>query len=345
MAGFIIAVNDAHGLASGNRTPIMPFVGRSFYENEANALCKTYFAEECLRCGLSIYDVKPESNDVDTATRMTRLVRSAPDVCVTFSYGAYGSGRRFNSKCGVTARPSSTRFSALSRALSQDVAERFNQDGMTCATEYSIGAFDTVNCPSIIVECGHTTNFAEAKLMHDPDYLQRCAHLAFMGVCDFLNYSRIESDKTTLDLGSKGNHVKIAQYLLSLYGYVVVKDGYFGANTQAAVKAFQSANNIRAIGIVDEDTWNALYKVNTDIDFSALQTVHDGCENVDCMPVGGSQVWYLKKKLLSKLYPVDKINDRVDSSFVRALNEFIEENGNDMFQQLTKVGGGRPQLI
>ena len=40
---FLIAANDEHGLnppTAGKRTPIMPYINRSFYENEFNKLAK-----------------------------------------------------------------------------------------------------------------------------------------------------------------------------------------------------------------------------------------------------------------------------------------------------------------
>ena len=41
-SSFLIAANDEHGLnppTAGKRTPIMPYINRSFYENEFNRLC------------------------------------------------------------------------------------------------------------------------------------------------------------------------------------------------------------------------------------------------------------------------------------------------------------------
>jgi len=67
---------------------------------------------------------------------------------------------------------------------------------------------------------------------------------------------------TVIKKGSKGADVRFAQKQLKLYipseaAYVVV-DGDFGANTENAVKAFQTKCGIGADGIVGGGTWPRL---------------------------------------------------------------------------------------
>lgn len=60
---FLIAANDEHGVnppTAGKRTPIMPYLERSIYENEFNRATKLYFMQACLRNGFRVFDVKPE---------------------------------------------------------------------------------------------------------------------------------------------------------------------------------------------------------------------------------------------------------------------------------------------
>ena len=73
---YYIGANDEHGLnppTAGKRTPVMPYVNRSFYENEFNRKAKYYFILACLRCGFRVYDVKPEIGDVSISTRVARV--------------------------------------------------------------------------------------------------------------------------------------------------------------------------------------------------------------------------------------------------------------------------------
>lgn len=58
---------------------------------------------------------------------------------------------------------------------------------------------------------------------------------------------------TTIKKGSKGELVKTLQQLLG-----IAADGIFGNDTEAAVKAYQTAHNLTADGIVGAKTWAAL---------------------------------------------------------------------------------------
>lgn len=101
---FYIGGNDEHGLnppTAGKRTPIMPYINRSFYENEFNRVCKYDFLEACLRCGFRVYDVKPEISDISISTRVVRTNAQNLSLVVTFGYNAFGNGTTFNNvaKC------------------------------------------------------------------------------------------------------------------------------------------------------------------------------------------------------------------------------------------------------
>ena len=66
-----------------------------------------------------------------------------------------------------------------------------------------------------------------------------------------------------LKYGSSGSDVKELQTLLNQNGYSLDTDGVFGSKTQAAVRDYQSKNNLAVDGIVGTNTWGALTKVNT----------------------------------------------------------------------------------
>jgi peptidoglycan hydrolase-like protein with peptidoglycan-binding domain len=62
----------------------------------------------------------------------------------------------------------------------------------------------------------------------------------------------------TLRFGDTGNSVRALQRILVSNGYFVRIDGVYGALTEAAVKAFQSARGLRADGVVGPRTWGVL---------------------------------------------------------------------------------------
>jgi len=62
----------------------------------------------------------------------------------------------------------------------------------------------------------------------------------------------------TVSVGSTGENVVSIQLLLAAHGYNLAADGSFGPQTQAAVKAFQSAHKLSVDGVVGPQTWSAL---------------------------------------------------------------------------------------
>jgi len=66
---------------------------------------------------------------------------------------------------------------------------------------------------------------------------------------------------TYYQIGSKGDEVKKLQQTLTNAGYDTKGvDGIFGANTQAAVTAYQKANNLTIDGVAGSQTLGSLYK-------------------------------------------------------------------------------------
>lgn len=63
---------------------------------------------------------------------------------------------------------------------------------------------------------------------------------------------------TRLEYGSKGDDVKTVQSTLNSKGYSLDVDGSYGPKTQAAVKDYQSKNNLSVDGVVGNQTWSSL---------------------------------------------------------------------------------------
>ena len=349
MATIYIGANDEHGqnpYTAGKRTPVMPYLNVPFYENQFNRPTKIRFLEACLRNGFAVYDVKPELTDTPVSTRVTRINRQNLTLLVTYGYNAFGSGNTFNSAQGIATFYSQQNIRpALSRALAEDVYDQLLQgtvqQGRGVSSLTDVGVLQSVNCVSILVEPGFMTNFAEAKLMRDPDYQKEVAEETCRGVCTYLGQTYLPRDNLsnypTLKSGSTGNFVYLLQYLLTQNGYNISVDGSFGPNTLNAVTAFQTANGLTADGIVGANTWRTLLVL------PPQPTIRQGSR--------GTYVRYLQEKLTSKLYPVGTIDGIFGNATRNAVVEFQNENGLTAdgivgpitWQAISQIGGGRPQ--
>lgn len=324
-ANYLIAGNDEHGInppTLGKRTPVMPYINRSIYENEFNYAAKNAFLADCLRIGFNILDVKPNRQDLSISSRVVIVNRAQPNALVTFAYNAFGDGTTFNSANGLEAYYSPLNpFPNQSRNLADLVyssillATDFNGRGVK---PLDVGMLSNVNTAATLVECGFMTNFREAKLMLDPDFTNAVGRASCRGVCQYFNvqYTNIE-DFTfpTLRVGSRGNLVKYLQFKLKILGYSVGSvDGIFGQNTASAVRAFQQANGLTPDGIVGRLTWYKLNNLTPQASTLRLGSF-------------GEEVRYLQQKLYSKLYNVGTIDGIFGKQTQQAVKEFQAENG------------------
>jgi peptidoglycan hydrolase-like protein with peptidoglycan-binding domain len=79
-------------------------------------------------------------------------------------------------------------------------------------------------------------------------------------VLDRLAGHRHSGTGTLIRLGSRGGAVTMVQSRLKMLGYYAGNvDGIFGGQTEAAVKAFQSASGLTPDGIVGPQTMRALH--------------------------------------------------------------------------------------
>ncbi len=321
---FLIAANDEHGVnppTAGKRTPLLPYIGRSFYENEFNKASKINFILACLRCGFNVFDVHPEDQDISISTRVTRVNRARASLCVTFAYNASGTGNNFNSAQGIEVyyspfNPYANSSHELSNDVYKSVVQFTGRPGRNIGT-ISVGILSNVNCPSTLIEAGFMTNFAEAKLMLNPNFTLSVGEGACKGVCDFLGVNFVAreiANYPTIRDGSRGNFVTLLQYLLNDYGFNLSTDGIFGGNTLNAVRVFQQNNNLGVDGIVGRNTWSAL--LNLDPTSKVLRI---GSKN--------SAVLYLQQLLLSHLYPITDLDSIFGAETERAVRAFQGENG------------------
>lgn len=320
---FLIGANDEHGLnppTAGKRTPIILYIGRSFYENEFNREAKLAFILACLRCGFNVLDVHPEVQDISVSQRVVRANRAGVSLLITFAYNAFGTGLTFNSAQGVEVYYSPfNRFATESRQLSEEIYESLiNSTGRPgrFVGQLSVGVLSNVNCPSSLIEAGFMTNFEEAKLMLNPIFVTEVGEATCRAVCNYLGVeyiSRNVENYSTIRLNSSGNFVTILQYLLNQYGYNLSLDGRFGTRTQNAVINFQKNNGLTQDGIVGRNTWQALLNLNP-----SANVLRRGSRN--------SAVLFLQKLLLSYLYPITSLDGIFGAETERAVRAFQTEN-------------------
>ena len=320
---FLIGANDEHGLnppTAGKRTPVISYLGRSFYENEFNKEAKLMFMLACLRCGFNVYDIHPEVQDISVSTRVVRANRAGVSLLVTFAYNASGNGQTFNASRGIEVYYSPfNAFAGESRRLSDLVYDKLVQNtavpGRFVGT-LSVGVLTNVRAPSTLIEAGFMTNWLDAKLMLNPIYVINVAESTCQAVCEFLGVKYVARDLVnypTLRNGSSGNFVRILQYLLNWYGANLVIDGVFGGSTLRAVQNFQRENNLTQDGIVGRNTWSKLLNINP-----LGEVLRRGSKS--------SGVLFLQRLLLSYLYPITNLDGDFGPETENAVRAFQTEN-------------------
>lgn len=344
---FLIGANDEHGLnppTAGKRTPIINYIGRSFYENEFNKEAKYAFILACLRCGFNVVDVHPEVQDISVSSRVVRTNRAGANALVTFAYNASGDGTSFNSARGIEVYYSpfniySSESRRLSRLVYDELVENTNVPGRFVGT-LSVGVLSNVNCPSTLIEAGFMTNWLDAKLMLNPNYVITVGESTCEAVCEFFGVpfvAREVQNYPTLRTNSNGNFVRILQYLLNQNGANLVVDGNFGVNTQRAVVDFQRKNNLTQDGIVGRNTWTKILNIDP-----SGEVLRRGARS--------SAVLFLQRLLLSYLYPITNLDGIFGPETERAVRAFQAENnlsvdgvvGRNTWQALFN-SVGRPQ--
>lgn len=337
---FYIGANDEHGVnppTAGKRTPVVPGLNRQIYENEFNRGAKNKFIEACMRQDFSVFDVKPELQDISISERVRRINSQNLTLLVTFAYNAFGTS--FNSASGLEVYYSPSNIKATqSRQLAQDLYNQLikgtEQNGRGVKT-LNVGVLSNVNCPSSLIESGFMTNLREAQLMINPLFQTEVGEEACHGVCDYLGVDFITRDNLSnyplLRLGDKGNFVFLLQFILNQYGNNLTIDGIWGSKTQDAVLRFQKENSLTQDGLVGKNTWKTLLTLSP---YPLLKINYRG-----------AYVKFLQQLLESNLYPVGDIDGIFGNKTLTAVKNFQKNNnlvvdgivGNNTWNALTKL--------
>ena len=319
---FYIGANDEHGVnppTVGKRTPYIERLGRQIYENEFNRQAKNKFIEACMRQDFSVYDVKPELQDISISERVRRINAQNLTLLVTFAYNAYGE--QFNSASGLetfysTLNPKASQSKTLAQDLYNRLIEGTDQNGRG-VKNLDVGVLSNVNCTSSLIEAGFMTNYDEAMLMINPLFQTEVGEEACHGVCDFLGVGYIPRNDLSvyplLRQGSRNNFVYLLQFILNnSFGYNLSVDGIFGNNTLKAVRDFQGNNGLTVDGLVGNNTWTYL------LNLPPYPLLREGSR--------GSYVRFLQNLLQSKFIPTGNIDGIFGSQTLNAVRAFQQEN-------------------
>ena len=319
---FYIGANDEHGVnppTVGKRTPYIERLGRQIYENEFNRQAKNKFIEACMRQDFSVYDVKPELQDISISERVRRINAQNLTLLVTFAYNAYGE--QFNSASGLetfysTLNPKASQSRTLAQDLYNRLIEGTDQNGRG-VKNLDVGVLSNVNCTSSLIEAGFMTNYDEAMLMLNPLFQTEVGEEACHGVCDFLGVGYIPRNDLSvyplLRQGSRNNFVYLLQFILNnSFGYNLSVDGIFGNNTLSAVRDFQGNNGLTVDGLVGNNTWTYL------LNLPPYPLLREGSRS--------SYVRFLQNLLQSKFIPTGNIDGIFGSQTLNAVRAFQQEN-------------------
>ncbi len=339
MKDIVIALNAD---ADCGKSPIMPYVKVPFDGGEFTVKAKLALASALLRCGFDIFDCNPAGVTFEPAELTMRVNRSNADAFISLSYARFGSGKSFNGACGAVVRYSAMRI-ARSRTFAEDICAKLSDERGTSVV--SDGDVLPVNCPAAKADAGYITNFDDAKLVYDPDFVVHTAERIALGVCEYFDVPYIRRDDISayplLSATRRGKKVKLLQCLLDFYGATLPLDGVYGAATDGAVKKLCRDNGKRESGGVTADVWRDLLL----LDMPEITLGANGCT-----------AKYLQHKLYSKLYPLE-LSGKFDLKTLSALNEFLSDSvgeleikesdsiGADIYNLLRPIGGGRSRII
>lgn len=319
---YYIGANDEHGLnppTPGKRSPVVPGLNRSIYENEFNRAAKNKFIEALMRNNFSVFDVKPELQDISVNERIRRINRQNLTLLVTFAYNAIGSD--FSNVSGVEvyyspSNPKAGESQQLSNNIYNQLVQATQQNGRG-VKPLNVGVLSNVNCASTLIEAGFMTNLREAGLMINPLFQIEVGEETCQGVCNFLNTNYIArndiSNYQTIRIGTNNNFVYLLQFILNQLGYNLSVDGKFGQNTLSATRDFQTKNNLAVDGIVGPNTWKTL------LSLPQYPILRRGDQ--------GNFVRFLQQLLESKFVPVGNIDGIFGSRTESAVKTYQQNSG------------------
>lgn len=261
---YLVALDDGHGLDTpGNRTPLIPELGRQIQENEFNHAVKEKLKTALKRCGINYIDVSPERDDTPLATRVKRANDAKADIFVSIHYNAY-DGKFDTHKGGLSVFHHPNKDGKLAKLIHKYLKRGTEQYDRGVLTGNFYVLRET-KMPSALSESGFMDDRKEALLMIDENFQREVAEEHAQGICEYFGVSYVAAngkegdDQVPYKRGDKGPEIAEIQTALIALGYGSIMephgaDGSFGPLTEKAVTAFQKDNGIPQTGSVDYRT-------------------------------------------------------------------------------------------
>lgn len=118
--------------------------------------------------------------------------------------------------------------------------------------------------PAVLIECGFMDSATDAPIILQEDYSKKVGQGIMAGIARVAELTKKEVcqvEVKVLKKGAKGESVKAMQMLLQGNGFSCGSkgvDGSFGAATDKALRAYQSARGLQVDGSCGSKTWQSL---------------------------------------------------------------------------------------
>jgi N-acetylmuramoyl-L-alanine amidase len=189
--GYLIAVDDGHGLeTAGKRTPMFPD-GTVIRENQFNSAVANFFTEEMKRCGINTLLTAPGDIDTALSDRVKAANSVKADLFISFHYNAFtGEWDKCKGGIGTYHNTGSVKGKRLAELVQNELIQGTAQvnRGIHEANFYVL-KYTTM--PAILIEAGFMDVRKEAELMLNVNFQKEVAREAAIGVCKYLGVTYV----------------------------------------------------------------------------------------------------------------------------------------------------------
>jgi len=208
--GYLIALDDGHGMETpGKRTPKLDN-GRVIKENEFNRAVVKYLDQELRRCGFKTLLVAPTDTDTPLANRVNLANKKCADAYISIHFNAFDGKFNGNDPSGheIHVYPASKN----ARRLGECVLKYLNQGTKqkNRGIKYSKGLYvlRKTRMPAILSENGFMDNKEEAKLMLNANFQKEVAREHAKGICSYFGVKYV-AEKNEEESRTNGKLYKV----------------------------------------------------------------------------------------------------------------------------------------